>query len=262
MNIDMGSARARWGLGAAALLGLTATGLFVGPALAGNAANWPAAKSEHWGVIDRNTIGSPVAELRDGPYSPLSNGQISAPPFGKGSLGIEVANFGSGTASAEKVAYGNEVDFLGNPVSGLTQVGFQVFQTGENTTTNGPATNMPNITIEINPHVAGKTYTSMVWDPPASPVVDQWSPYLDATNSGVWYFSGSTGTATSCGISNSCTLAQAQAALVAHNDGTGAATILTVAIAKGRDYAWQGAVDGLRINDKVYDFETDGVHAH
>ena len=33
---------------------------------------------------------------------------------------------------AEKVAFGNEVDFYGKPVSGLSQVGFRVFQTGEN----------------------------------------------------------------------------------------------------------------------------------
>ena len=28
---------------------------------------------------------------------------------------------------------------------------------------------------------------------------------------------------------------------------------------KGRDFAWNGAVDGLRINDIVYDFEAGGV---
>lgn len=30
-------------------------------------------------------------------------------------------------------------------------------------------------------------------------------------------------------------------------------------MAKGRDYAWQGAVDGLRINGSVFDFEPFGV---
>jgi hypothetical protein len=40
--------------------------------------------------------------------------------------------------------------------------------------------------------------------------------------------------------------------------GTGA-KIISVAVGKGRDYAWQGAVDGLRINSTIYDFEPLGV---
>jgi hypothetical protein len=218
-----------------------------------------------WGVIDRNTIGSPVAELRYGPYSsPGFGGTVSSPPLGTGSLGIEVANFGSGNASAEKVAYGNEVDFLGDPVSGLNQVGFHVFQTNENTQSPGAPGNMPNITLEIDPHVANKAYTSMVWNPDPIPAsgTDQWSPYLDATKNAGWYFTnGAVASATHCSMATPCTLANAKAELASNNDGGGPATIDTVAIAKGRDYAWQGAVDGLRINDKVYDFEANGVFA-
>ena len=44
-------------------------------------------------------------------------------------------------------------------------------------------------------------------------------------------------------------------------DGGEPARILTVAIAKGRDYEWSGAVDGLRINSTVFDFEETGVFA-
>jgi hypothetical protein len=44
-------------------------------------------------------------------------------------------------------------------------------------------------------------------------------------------------------------------------NGTGA-KILTVAVGKGRDYAWVGAVDGLTINGTVYDFEPFGVQEH
>ena len=40
--------------------------------------------------------------------------------------------------------------------------------------------------------------------------------------------------------------------------GTGA-TIYTAQVTKGRDFAWQGAVDGLVINDTTYDFEPFGV---
>ena len=56
-----------------------------------------------------------------------------------------------------------------------------------------------------------------------------------------------------------CSLAQAKQALVTQNDGSGAATIDTVAVSKGRDDSWAGAVDALRINNKVYNFEPYGV---
>ncbi|WP_282190293.1 hypothetical protein HEP84_55815 [Streptomyces sp. RLB1-33] len=38
-------------------------------------------------------------------------------------------------------------------------------------------------------------------------------------------------------------------------------TIHSAAVGKGRDHLWTGAVDGLRINKYVYDFEADGVKA-
>jgi hypothetical protein len=46
------------------------------------------------------------------------------------------------------------------------------------------------------------------------------------------------------------------------DDGGDPATILSAAVTKGRDYAWQGAVDGLRINGTVFDFEENGVFTH
>lgn len=233
---------AAWVVGAT-VVSLTAS---AGMALAGG----KDAKSEHWGVIDRNTIGSPVAELREGPFSAMiPTGDLTAPPFGKGSLGIEV---GSGQ---EKVAFGNETDFFGDPVLGLTDVGYRVFQTGENASTN--ASNLPNITFEIDPNVIGAgDYTSMVWVPDPDPFINQWSPYIDATLTGKWYFTGLAGSATGCNQATTCTFGDAKTALVTHNNGT-PPSIYTAAISKGRDSQWQGAVDGLRINDKVYDFEPE-----
>jgi hypothetical protein len=213
----------------------------------------------HWGVIDRNTIGSAVADLRAGPYGSFGvTGPSSKPPSGVGSLGIQVSdNATSGSPAAEKVAFGNEVDFLGNPVSGLSNVGFRVFQTGENAAIN--SRNMPNITLEINPHVVGAGgYTSMVWVPNAAPVTDRWTGYLNATTTGDWYFTGSAGTVTGCNQTTMCSFTAAKTALVTANDGT-PASIYTVAVAKGRDNTWDGAVDDLRINSKIYNFEPYGV---
>ena len=43
------------------------------------------------------------------------------------------------------------------------------------------------------------------------------------------------------------------------NDGGDGAVIYSVAVSYGRNEVWNGAVDGLRINDTIYDFEEYGV---
>ncbi len=212
----------------------------------------------HWGVIDRNTIGSAVADLRAGPFGSFGvTGPSSKPPLGHGSLGIQVSdNATSGSPAAEKVAFGNEVDFYGDPVSGLSQVGFRVFQTAENAAID--SRNMPNIALEINPRT-GSSYSTMVWVPDAAPVTDRWSALINATTTGDWYFTGSAGTATGCNQATMCSFAGAKSALAANQVGGTPASIYTVAISKGRDNTWAGAVDGLRINSTTYNFEPYGV---
>jgi hypothetical protein len=159
------------------------------------------------------------------------------------------------------VSFGNEVDFFNDPVSGLSDVGFRVFQTAENASIG--SRNLPNISIEINPNVASVNYTTMVWVPDPVSTLNRWSGFINAATTGDWYFTnGSVATATGCTQALTCSLADAKQALVDQNDGSGAATIDTIAVSKGRDNAWAGAVDNLRINDKVYDFEPWGVQAH
>ncbi|MFF2996074.1 hypothetical protein ACFVTC_16080 [Streptomyces sp. NPDC057950] len=246
---------ARFGMGRGKTLAVAALAALVASVLPGSAsaaAGTGRDHSEHWGVITRNTIGSPVAALRDGPFGSFGvQGSAARPPYGKGSLGIEVAD------QSEKVDFGNEVDFFGDPVLGLTKVGFHVFQTGENVGAGG-AENMPNIRFEIDPNVsahAGDNYSALVWVPDAAPVTDRWSPYIDATSNGYWYLSGNE---TACNQAAECTFAQLKASL---DDGGDKPTIHSAAVGKGRDHMWIGAVDGLRINGTVYDFEADGVRA-
>ncbi len=253
----------RFGVKRKLALGVTALAAIAVSAVPGSATamtNGNLGDADHWGVITRNTIGSPVAALRNGPFGSFGvTGPSARPPFGTGSLGIEVAdNATSLTPASEKVDFGNEVDFYGDPVLGLDQVGFHVFQTGENVSYGGPG-NMPNIRFEINPNLTAApatTYSSMVWVPDPSPVTDQWSPYLDATTTGKWFLTGNAGTVTGCNQTTMCTFPQLKTAL---NDGGPAPTIYTAAVGKGRDKMWIGAVDGLRINRTIYDFEADGV---
>lgn len=237
-----------------AVSALLAAGLATSAFVTVTVVGGPKHASQHWGVITRNAVGSPVAILRDGPYGSFGVvGSSGEPPLGKGSLGIHVA-------AGEKVDFGNEVDFFGDSAEELTAVGFQVFQAGENTApaAGGPG-NMPVIRFEIDPNLGAlptTNYSTMVWVPAPAPVVNMWSPYLDATTTGAWFFTGLTGTATSCNLTTPCSFAAAIAAL---SDGGAAATIYTVSVGKGTDNRWSGAVDALRINDRIYDFEVDGV---
>ncbi|MEU1178895.1 hypothetical protein ABZ464_14830 [Streptomyces sp. NPDC005820] len=256
MNARSGTRR-RLTLGITALTVIAAT---AAPASASADPYGTPPVEDHWGVITRNTIGSPVAALRKGPFGSFGvPGPSARPPYGQGSLGIEVADHSTSlTPPSEKASFGNEVDFYGDPVLGIDNVGFHVFQTGENITYGGPG-NMPNITFEINPSLTAApatTYASMVWLPDPSPTVNSWSPYLDATTTGKWFLTGNAGTVTGCNLTTTCTFQQLRTALT---DGGAEPTVYTAAVGKGRDYMWIGAVDGLRVNQTVYDFEPDKV---
>jgi hypothetical protein len=199
----------------------------------------------NWGTINRNTIGSASAVLRDGPLKP---------PYGSGSLNLTV-----GSAS-DKVAFGDDFDSVaGGLLHNVKQVGFSVFTTGENGKP-GAAQNMPSIIFEIDPNSDDKpaeNYASLVYVPADNTASNAWSPYIDATRTGVWGLSGAKWDGTTCSLDTaSCTWDQVQNYLDASGDP---ATILSVMVSKGRDHAWSGAIDGLRVNDTVFDFEHDGV---
>jgi hypothetical protein len=95
----------------------------------------------------------------------------------------------------------------------------------------------------------------LVFNPGANSANNQWSPYIDATTdaAGDWVLTGSAGNDTGCKLATPCDFDDLQTAL------PDSATILTAQVQKGRDFEWQGAVDGLRINNEVFDFELFGV---
>ena len=197
--------------------------------------------SGNWGIIDRNVIGSASAVLRSGP---------GGAPLGTGSLNLSVADV------ASKIAFGNEADFAGLKISSINALGFSVYQTGENASIS--SANLPNISLEVNPGVAGKTYSSLVYNPaPVQP--SRWST-VDATQGAGWYFTNAAvAAATGCGQGAGqrfCTLDEIKTA------APDAYVTYSLGIAKGRDSAWHGAVDAVRVNDRVFDFEETGVSAH
>jgi collagen triple helix repeat protein len=208
-----------------------------------------------WGQIDRNTEGSPVAQLRSGPFSA---GGVE-PPMGVGSLGFNVKD------GTEKVAFGNQVDFAGDKISAITDIGFSVFWTNEDRIRN--ANNMPNITFEIDPtgpSTAAPNYSSLVFVPNGPANVNTWTDIdATATAAGWWYFSnGTTATAVGCGQSTPpCSFDDLQTKIAAAPGYENMAVSLSLAVGKGKDHQFQGAVDALRYNDEVYDFEPFGVTA-
>jgi Collagen triple helix repeat (20 copies) len=209
-----------------------------------------------WGPVDRNIIGSPEQELRSGPFGRTSPTAVTGPPAGTGSLNLAVqgAPAFADSAQQEKSAFGNEVDYFGDPLSGITQVGFAVFTTGENNGRGNP--NMPSIQFEVdrNGIATGGApgFSTLNFQPSSNSTANQWSTIdADAASTGWWYSSNAGGT---CRIDNPCTFADAKAEFPN-------AEILTVMISKGRDFAWQGAVDALQLNDAVIDFEEHGVVA-
>lgn len=206
----------------------------------------PTLTSGDFGLIDRAVFGSPVAQLRSGPGDP---------PAGTGSLGLLVAG-GPDYSPPEKIAYGIAESGL---LSRLSRIGFAVFTIPANVTRGGQGSNMPNIQFEINPHLTDAggaiTFSTLTFNA-VNTDVHAWTT-IDATDpdAGRWSLTGRAGTATSCttpSATSGCTFEQIKA-------GLPDATIFTVMINKGRDFEWQGAVDALRVNGRVADFEEGGV---
>lgn len=213
-----------------------ATGATGAPGAAGQNGADATISSGNWGIVNRNTIGSPDMTFRSGP---------ATPPVGTGSLNIVVGD------ATEKAAFGNEVDFAGTPLASLDTLAFGVYTTGEDRAIS-PA-NLPSIGIEVDPTGPGSAtapnFSTLVSVPVDAPA-NQWSTQ-DASG-GQWFYTGAAGTASNCNQTTTCTFAAAKAAFPQ-------ATLFTMQITKGRDNAWQGAVDALRVNAKVYDFEATGV---
>lgn len=205
-----------------------------------------------WGVIGRNTIGSPVAQYRVGP---------GTPPKGIGSIGFEVAGPPSGgsTTDAEKISFGVAgSDFatetgVTHPqdITTLTYGAYDDFDTI------GAAP--IGLTIESDPDIntSGGTainFTSLVYNPAptASGDEDVWKTD-DAMSGATWDATGAAGTATGCTLASPCTYSDLMSKLGPN------ASIITFALSKGRDNAYNGDVDNLVVNSKTFDFEPLGV---
>ncbi|MER7129440.1 hypothetical protein [Streptosporangium saharense] len=210
--------------------------------------------AEKWGIIGRNTLGGPNAVYRVGPYGRSSTNNPSAnvpPPYGIGSLGIIVGN------GTDRIAFGNETDFAELPISDLTTLKYWVF-TGANSLT---GVTPPTINIEVDPNVGSVNDTTLVYLPdssvspsaPAPRLPNTWQQYDASAAGSKWYASGATGSLINCSATSPCSFDEIKARMPE------AVITYSLGFSKGSDNAFIGAVDGLQVNNTVYDFEPLGV---
>lgn len=215
--------------------------------------------AERWGIIGRNTYGSPLVQFRTGPWGRTEpNGPTTVePPNGVGSLAmfVEGRYDSSPVDLRDKVAFGNEVDFHGTPLADIDTLRYWIFTDMDP----GDVGALPSIGIEVDPELdPAVNYSTLVYLPGPPTTLQDWEE-REATagtqpSGAGWYFTnGATATATGCTGGSPCTWAQVQAEV------PDAIIKPSVQITKGRDNSFRGAVDALQVNDVIYDFEPLGV---
>lgn len=192
-----------------------------------------------WGKMPRNEYGSPIAET-------------ATTATGVDALILETGCYKepcTEAASWEKAEYGSEVEFGGLKIADIGEIGFSVY-IADSTVGHSP---MPNIQMEVNPKVAGKTYSSLVYNPgETTPDVFEW---VDATavpsdpgNEGWWFSNGTVGAATECTLSHGCSLAEVQ------EKAPEAEISYSLGLGKGRDALGEILIDEFRLNGTRYTF--------
>ena len=88
---------------------------------------------------------------------------------------------------------------------------------------------------------------------------NQWSGYIDATRTGTWGLRRRHIQQHATASLNTARAARWTSSRPTSTRRRPGHDPQRRSVSKGRDYAWSGAVDGLRVNDTVFDFERDGV---
>ncbi|MDH2430507.1 hypothetical protein [Sphaerisporangium sp. TRM90804] len=172
------------------------------------------------------------------------------PPYGIGSLGL-IAD------STDKITFGNETDFAELSISDITTLSYWAYAGAGS----AEAVTVPSLTIEVDPNVGASDYSTLVYLPdtstspsaPATRLANTWQQYdADAAGS-QWYATGATGVLINCTIASPCTFDELKTRL------PDAVITLSLAFTVGPDAPFIGAIDGLQVNNTIYDFEPLGV---
>ena len=199
----------------------------------------------HWSVVDRGVIGNGDSDLasraeRRAGCSAVGN-RKSRCPHG-------CAERQGGVRQSSRVLRRSRVRAHGDRL-------LRVHDRGEQRIA---PNNMPSIAFEINPNLGtspGVTFATTVYLP-ENGTPSAWTE-LDAVADDTTPGASPGLPGTTCDFNGPrCTLPSPGA--TSRRRGAHA-TIFTAQIGKGRDFAFSGAVDALRINNIVYDFEPTGV---
>lgn len=197
-----------------------------------------------WGKMPRNEYGSPIAET-------------GSTATGTDALIIETGCYRepcTEAASWEKAEYGSEVEFAGLKIADISEIGLSVY-IADSTAGHSP---MPNIQMEVDPKVAGQTYSSLVYNPgETSPdvfeYVDATTPPTDPGNEGWWFTNGTVASTTGCMLSHGCSLAEVQAA------APEAEVSYSLGLGKGRDTLGEILINEFKLNGTTYTFGPGGT---
>jgi hypothetical protein len=213
----------------------------------------------NWSVVDPTTIKNGDSFLRPGPSFINRFAETVDPPLGVGSLGMRTGD------SGDRATFGNQVDYEGVPLSAINSVSYSIYISSFNSADDPSNENGPTFQFEIDPnHPGGLAFATLTYQPTGlRPDLGQAWFEQNATTAERWWYNGdqngdmtagTPGEVSGCTPANYCTLAEAKAAFPN-------ATITTVQISKGPDREYSGAVDALRINNLMFDFEPTGVLA-
>jgi hypothetical protein len=186
----------------------------------------------------------------------VGNGTAAVVDTASSAVGHSYLRLSTPAASDKATVYG--VALSGGPLSAITSIGYRTLIETPGTGNNQIA---PSINIEINPHKAGSTYATLVWEPTytgpnavATGVWQTWSPSTTPTGSGGWWSTRalplSTGQPNLFGFNSyTASFADVKAALPD-------ATVLGISVNQGSGSTGLVAgVDRLMVNGTTYDFE-------
>ena len=121
--------------------------------------------------------------------------------------------------------------------------------------TNSPEeVSVPGLSIEVDPNVGSAGYATLIYLPdtstgpsaPATRLPNTWQQYDTSAAGSQWYATGATGSLINCTLAAPCSFDALKAAMPD--------AVITLSLGFSMDTAFIGAIDGLQVNNTVYDF--------
>jgi hypothetical protein len=157
--------------------------------------------------------------------------------------------------SPDEIAFGNETDFAELPLSGITALKYWAYAG----TSSLDDVSVPGLSIEVDPNVGSTDYSNLIYLPdtsagpsaPGTRLPGTWQQYDASAAGSQWYATGATGALIGCTLLSPCTFDELKTRLPA--------AVITLSLGFTEGDPFIGALDGLQVNNTVYDFEPLGT---